>query len=343
MRVIYAAGLPGRVVATLIVSSWLMAGCAAAGGDPSAARDDEDRLHVVTTVSPITNIVANVGGSAVSVTGIVPEGANSHTFEPAPSDAALMEQADIVFMNGLHLEEPTRELAEANIADEVPVVQLGELTIGPDEYIFDFSFPEAEGDPNPHLWTNPPYVKRYAEIVGSELSSLDPINAAMYRRNVEAFAARIDELDALVREVTETVPPENRKLLTYHDSFPYFAREYGWQVIGAVQPSDFSDPTPQEVAGLIDQIEAEQIPTIFGSEVFPSPVLEQIAAETGAEYVDDLRDDDLPGEAGDPDHSYFGLMVYDYVTFMSALGGDTAPFAALDVSDLHEDNAEYRD
>lgn len=336
-----ADGLRFGLVTTLLVSSTVTAGCAAAGGDAGSARD-EGPLRVVTTVSPITNIVSNVGGSAVSVTGIVPEGTNSHTFEPAPSDAAVMEQADIVFMNGLHLEEPTRELAEANIADEVPLVQLGELTIGPDEYIFDFSFPEEEGDPNPHLWTNPPYVKRYAEIVGSELSSIDPSNAAAYRRNVEAFAARIDELDALVREVTETVPPESRKLLTYHDSFPYFAREYGWQVIGAVQPSAFSEPTPQEVAGLIDQIETEQIPAIFGSEVFPSPVLEQIAAETGATYVDDLRDDDLPGETGDPDHSYFGLMVYDYVTFMSALGGDTAPFAELDVSNLHEDNAEYR-
>ena len=106
------------------------------------------------------------------------------------------------------------------------------------------------------------------------------------------------------------MPPENRKLLTYHDSFPYFAREYGWQIIGAIQPSDFADPTPQEVAALIDQIRREHVPAIFGSEVFPSPVLEQIASETGAQYVDDLRDDDLPGENGDPDHSYFGLMVY---------------------------------
>lgn len=341
MRMIGAGGLRFGLVATLLVSSTVTAGCATAGGDAGSAGDGGP-LRVVTTVSPITNIVANVGGSAVSVTGIVPEGTNSHTFEPAPSDAAVMEQADIVFMNGLHLEEPTREMAEANIADEVSLVQLGELTIGPDEYIFDFSFPEAEGDPNPHLWTNPPYVKRYAQIVASELSSIDPSNAAAYRRNVETFVARIDELDALVREVTETVPPESRKLLTYHDSFPYFAREYGWQVIGAVQPSAFSEPTPQEVAGLIDQIETEQIPAIFGSEVFPSPVLAQIAAETGATYVDDLRDDDLPGEAGDPDHSYLGLMVFDYVTFMSALGGDTAPFAELDVSNLHEDNAEYR-
>jgi len=317
----------------------LVAGCSSGGG-PQAA--DDGRLHVVTTVSPITNIVQNVAGDHVAVTGIVPEGTNSHTFEPAPSDAAVMESADVVFMNGLHLEEPTRELAEANLGDGVPLIELGDETIGPDEYIYDFSFPEEAGDPNPHLWTNPLYAKRYAEIVRDELSALDPANATAYGRNFEAFAARIDELDALVRQVSETVPSEQRTLLTYHDSFPYFAREYGWRIIGAVQPSDFADPTPQEIAGLIDQIDDEQIRAIFGSEVFPSPVLEQIAAETGATYVDDLRDDDLPGEPGDPEHSYFGLMVFDYRTFMSALGGDATGFEGFDVANLQEGDAEYR-
>jgi ABC-type Zn uptake system ZnuABC Zn-binding protein ZnuA len=328
-------------------ATWLialaLASTAAACGDGGDGGADDGRLRVVTTVSPITNIVQNVGGEHVRITGIVPEGTNSHTFEPAPSDAAVMEEADVVFMNGLHLEEPTRELADANLRDGVPLVQLADRTIGPDEYVFDFSFPEEQGLPNPHLWTNPPYAAEYAEIVAAELSALDPAHAEDYEANRDAFLARIDELDALIRRVTETVPPEHRKLLTYHDSFPYFAREYGWEVIGAVQPSDFAEPTPQEVAGLIDQIRDQDVPAIFGSEVFPSPVLEQIAAETGAEYVDDLRDDDLPGEAGDPDHSYLGLIVFDLRTFMGALGGDVAPFDGLDVSNLVEGtDVEYR-
>jgi ABC-type Zn uptake system ZnuABC Zn-binding protein ZnuA len=318
-----------------------LAACGSDGNGGPAANDD--LVDVVTTVSPITNIVENIGGEHVSIVGIVPEGTNSHTFEPAPSDAAVMEDADIVFMNGLHLEEPTRDLAETNLSDGAPLVLLGDETIGPDEYVFDFSFPEEQELPNPHLWTNPPYAERYAEIVKDELSALDPENAASYEANYEAFAARIDELDAVARQVTETVPSENRKLLTYHDSFPYFAREYGWEVIGAIQPSSFSEPTPQELAGLIDQIREQQVPAIFGSEVFPSPALEQIARETGAEYVDDLRDDDLPGEHGDPDHSYLGLMVFDYRTFMGALGGDPSAFDGFDVSNLHDDvEVEYR-
>jgi len=328
-----------RVPPVLAVAIAAFVATACSGGDPGGG----DGVRVVTTVSPITNIVQNIGGDRVVVTGIVPEGTNSHTFEPAPSDARAMAEADVVLVNGLHLEEPTLELAEANVRDGVEIVQLGDSTISPEEYIFDFSFPREQGDPNPHLWTNPPYAHRYAEIVKDALSELDPDNARFYETNYEAFAQRIEELDGLVREVTETVPPENRKLLTYHDSFPYFAREYGWTVIGAIQPSDFAEPTAQDVAGLIDQVRDEQVPAIFGSEVFPSPVLEQIAAEAGAEYIDDLRDDDLPGDNGDPEHSYFGLMVFDFRTFMGALGGDVSALERFDVTNLQPgDTVEYR-
>ncbi len=327
-----------RLVPALAALLLAAAACSSGGLEGS-----EDRPNVVTTVSPITNIVQNVGGDRLDLTGIVPEGTNSHTFEPAPSDARAMAEADVVFLNGLHLEEPTRELAEANVPDGVPVVELGGLTISPQEYIFDFSFPREAGDPNPHLWTNPLYAGRYAEIVADTLSEIDPGNARYYSSNYEAFAARIDELDELARRVTDSVPPKNRKLLTYHDSFPYFAREYGWEVIGAIQPSDFAEPTAQEVARLIDQVRQEGVPAIFGSEVFPSPVLEQIAQEAGARYIDELRDDDLPGENGDPEHSYFGLMAFDFRTFMGSLGGDVEPLEAFDVTNIRPgDTTEYR-
>lgn len=329
----------GRSIGALVLSLAVVASACA----PEAGRDEGPGLRVVTTVSPITNIVQNVAGDRVRTTGIVPEGTDSHTFEPAPSDARVLAEADVVFVNGLHLEEPTIELAEANVRAGVPIVELGARTIEPSEHIYDFSFPRSAGDPNPHLWTNPLYALRYAEVVKDELSRLDPANAAYFERNYEAFAARIRELDRAVREVTASVPPENRVLLTYHDSFPYFAREYGWRIIGAIQPSDFADPTPQEVARLIDQIRALDVPAIFGSEEFPSPVLAQIAQETGARYVDDLRDDDLPGENGDPNHSYFGLMVFNFRTFMGALGGDVGPFERIEVTNVAPgDTTSYR-
>jgi ABC-type Zn uptake system ZnuABC Zn-binding protein ZnuA len=300
-----------------------------------------ERLQVVTTVSPLTNIAANVAGGLVDIAGVIPEGANSHEFEPAPSLAKTLSQADVIFINGLHLEQPTLELAQANLKKGAEIVQLGPRTITEKQWIFDFSFPESGGDPNPHLWTNPPYAKRYAQIVRDVLARRDPRHAKAYARNYARYAAQLDRLDRGIRSATASLPRSERKLLTYHDSFAYFARTYGWTIVGAIQPSDFSDPTPKEVGRLIQQIRREHVKAIFGSEVFPSPVLKQIAKESGARYIDDLRDDDLPGKPGEAGHTLVGLLRFDYTTIVAALEGDPAPLTHLDVRNTARDTAKY--
>ena len=289
---------------------------------------------MVSTVSPITNIIYNIGGDRINLTGIIPEGSDSHTFAPAPSDAKILAQADAIFVNGLHLEEPTLELARANQKAGAEIILLGEQTVTPDQYSFDFSFPRANGNPNPHLWTNPLYALRYAEIVRDELIKRDAANAETYQKNYAALKTRIDALDRAISTTLATIPAQNRKLLTYHDSFAYFAPRYGLTVIGAIQPSDFAEPSAQEVAALIKQVKSEKVPAIFGSEVFPSPVLDQIAKEAGAVYVDTLRDDDLPGKPGETKHSYIGLMVEDVATLAKALGGDPTPIENFDTSNV---------
>jgi ABC-type Zn uptake system ZnuABC Zn-binding protein ZnuA len=123
-----------------------------------------------------------------------------------------------------------------------------------------------------------------------------------------------------------TLEPQQRKLLTYHDSWPYFARRYGLTIVGAIQPAHFSEPSPREVARLIDQLRREKVPAVFGSEVFPSKVLHKIASEAGVRYVTTLRDDVLPGTAGETDHSYTGMMRYNVTTMLEALGGTPATF-----------------
>ena len=299
------------------------------------------KLQVVTTVAPITSIVSNIAGDKADVRGIIPEGQDSHTYEPKPSVAVLVSKADIVFVNGLKLEDPTRDIANQNIPKGGQVIELGTLTITPDEYIYDFSFPRAAGKPNPHLWTNPPMAKCYAAIASSAMAKADPANAAYYRDNYARYAAKIDQLDSLMKDATATMPTHDRELLTYHDAYAYFAAHYGWKVIGAIQVSSFEDPTPKEVTKLIGQIKAEKVPAIFGSEVFPSPILAQIGKETGVKYVDKLRDDDLPGGPGDPDHSYLGLMKADFVTMVSNLGGDPSKLTSFDGSDVVKDSADY--
>lgn len=319
----------------------LLAGCDS-GGEKEVfySRDSFDanngKLNVVTTVAPLTDIVRNIGGDRIDLFGIVPDGTNSHTFEPKPSDAKRLSQADLVIINGLHLEEPTRKLAEANLRQGVEIKLLGENTIGERDWLFDFSFPKEEGNPNPHLWMNPRYALRYAELTRDWLSEKDQQNAAYYAANYDRFKARIEQLDTATRQAIQTVPPENRRLLTYHDSWAYWAREYGWNVIGAVQPSDFKEPRPQDTAAVIDQIKQERVLAIFGSEVFPSKVLKQIASETGAKYIDKLSDDAPPGKPGDTDHTYIGMMLYNMGIMLPALGGNADAFKGIDPAPTFE-------
>ncbi len=266
------------LVLPLVVLLGACSGAPAAAPPAPNAAGSGPTLEIVTTVSPITNIAYNIAGDKAQITGIVPEGVNSHTFEPAPSDAKVLAQADLIFANGLKLEEPTLKLAEANLKPGAEIVLLGEQTITPDQYVYDFSFPKEAGSPDPHLWPNPAFALRYAEIMRDVLAKRDPANASYYAANYAAFSARIAALEDAIKATVASIPEQNRKLLTYHDSWAYFAPLYGMSVIGAIQPSDFSEPSAKDIADLIQQIRAEQVPAIFGSEVFPSPILEQIAA-----------------------------------------------------------------
>ena len=329
-RQVLLAGVTGATV--------LLLGCAGNDEGVFAARDsfsDNGRLNVVTTVAPLTDIVRNIGGDRINLFGIVPDGTNSHTFEPKPSDAKRLSQADIVIVNGLQLEEPTVKLAEANLKAGTEIRRLGDGTITERDYVYDFSFPKEKGKPNPHLWMNPRYALRYAELTRDWLAQQDGKNADYYRANFDRYKAVIDRLDAGIREAVKTVPEKNRRLLTYHDSWAYWAREYGWTVIGAVQPSDFKEPRPQEVAEIIDQIKQEQVPAVFGSEVFPSKVLQQIARESSATFIDKLSDDAPPGKPGDNNHTYVGMMIYDMDVMLSALGGNADAVKHIDPAPVY--------
>lgn len=324
----------------LLFSVAVLVGCGGSDGDSGQVTiRGVHTIKVVTTVSPITSIVENIGGTRIQLEGVVPEGVNSHTFEPQPSLARLMAEADLIVINGLFLEQPTLQLAESNKKEGAVILELGDQAISPEDWQFDFSFPESAGHPNPHLWPDPNLGLRYAELVHDQLAAIDTDNASYYGQNLAAFRQRIESMDQAIRTAVSTVPGQNRKLLTYHDSWAYFARQYGMDVIGAVQPSDFSEPSVREVAQLIDQVRELRLPAVFGSEVFPSDVLETIANEADATFIDDLADDDLPGVPGDSEHSYLGLMRQNMEIMIPALGGNADSLAGLDVGPVFDGNS----
>lgn len=330
-----------RLAAFAPLLALALTACSSDSGNSTGAEGQTDtRPLIATTVSPITSIAASVGGDRVRIEGIVPEGTNSHTFEPAPRIAKLLSDADLILINGLKLEDPTLEMAELNKKPETKIIEIGTLVLPESDYIYDFSFPKEGGKPNPHLWTDPGYAIKYADIIRAEFTALDPDSAAYFADNFAAFKKQASDLGAAVATDQKSVPAGNLKLLTYHDAYAYFAKDFGWTVIGALQPNNFSDPSPSEVARLINQVKAEKVTTIFGSEVFPSAVLKEIGRATGARYEDSLRDDDLPGVPGDAQHSWLGLMKYNYRTMISGLGGKPTEIDKITVSAVKGD-AKY--
>jgi ABC-type Zn uptake system ZnuABC Zn-binding protein ZnuA len=322
--------LPRVIAASLLFSSVLSLLVGALPGTSAA----QSRLKVVSTVAPIANLVGNVGGNRIDLTQLIPDGIDSHTFEPRPSDGRAIAEADLIVLNGLGLETPTQRMIAASAKPGAQVLLLGDSTITRDAWVFDFSFPESRGNPNPHLWLNVAYAARYADLVRVKLVEMDPANAAYYEARGAQLQERLQQLDQAIFAVTQTIPPQNRRLLTYHDSWAYFAPRYGWEVVGAIQPADFSEPRPRDVAQIIDQIRRTGLPAIFGSDVFPSRVMDAIGRETGARYVDTLRDDDLPGERNSPDHSYVAMMLANIRTMATALGGDPSPAANVDPTNI---------
>ena len=287
-------------------------------------------LLVTATVSPLADLVAQVGGERVEVRSLVPPGSDAHTYAPRPRDAMRLEEADVYVGIGLALNDGAIRLARANLRPEARLTLLGEEFLAADDLVFDH--PAGEGStlprdesglgPNPHIWTSLSNVRALVRGIAIVLSEEDPAGAAHYAARAEDLLARLAVLDDAVATAVATIAPADRVLVTYHDAWIYFARDYGLDYAIAVQSGEYTDPSAAGVRALIDQVRGLGVRAVFGSRVFPSAVLEVIAAEAGATYVAGLSDDDLPGEPGEPEHTYLELMRQNAVIIVGGLGGD---------------------
>lgn len=273
-------------------------------------------------------IVREIAGDLLQLDSVVPPGANGHTYEPVPADAMRVAIADLYIENGMGLNDAVSAFVRANYRSGTPDIRLSD-SIPSNEVISTDSAEQiaAHGHAhsfNAHFWTDPNYVILYAERISIALSSLDPANATTYAANASDFIERLRAMDEVFRAAIASIPITNRKLVVYHDSWSYFGRRYGIPIVGAIQPVSFAEPSADEIRKMVDQIRAERVPAFFGSEVFPSDVLNALAAETGARYYSDLSDEELPGEPGSPEHSYEGMMIQNVRLITSALGGNVS-------------------
>jgi ABC-type Zn uptake system ZnuABC Zn-binding protein ZnuA len=328
----WSAGIALLGVTTLAACGSSSDGASETVPAPSAAAV-EAKFTVAVSDPPIADLVAKVAGDAVEVVSVVPMGADGHTYEPVPSDAQTLARADVYIENGMNLNNVVTSFASVNYPAGTPHHVLSEV-IPPAEILATDSAEEIASHGhahnfNAHFWPDPNYAMLYVNRIVQILSGFDAADAAGYQQRGAALTAQLQQMDASFQTALATIPEANRKLVVYHDSWSYFGRRYGLPVVGAIQPTDFSEPSAAELRATIDEVRDQKVPAFFGSEVFPSDVLEAIEAESGAKYVADLSDDKLPGEPGSPEHSYVGMMVANTRAIVTALGGDPSALDAV--------------
>jgi ABC-type Zn uptake system ZnuABC Zn-binding protein ZnuA len=309
----------GAALASLV----LVAGCngSAASPSPSESTGAAADYTVIATTSVFADLAQLALGDNVTIETIIPAGVDVHTFEPSPADAQKLAGADLIVMNGLGLDEWALSLLEAAGKSEEDVLELAE---GIDEsnawvYLEGEEHDEEEGEEHseeegeehghggtdPHIWLDPKgaaiYVNRIAARVAAEL----PERAAEIESARDAGLAEIAALDEELRVGFAAIDASTRKIVTFHDAFGYFARAYEIEIVGVAVEAPGQEPSAKEIAALIDAIKAAGVTSVFSEAQFPSKVLDQVAAETGATVLENLYSDAL-GDA--PANSYLGAM-----------------------------------
>jgi ABC-type Zn uptake system ZnuABC Zn-binding protein ZnuA len=309
----------GAALASLV----LVAGCngSAVSPSPSESTGADADYTVIATTSVFADLAQLALGDNVTIETIIPAGVDVHTFEPSPADAQKLAGADLIVMNGLGLDEWALSLLEAAGKSEEDVLELAE---GIDEsnawvYLEGEEHDEEEGEEHseeegeehghggtdPHIWLDPKgaaiYVNRIAARVAAEL----PERAMVIESARDAGLAEIAALDEELRVGFAAIDASARKIVTFHDAFGYFARAYEIEIVGVAVEAPGQEPSAKEIAALIDAIKAAGVTSVFSEVQFPSKILDQVAAETGATVLENLYSDAL-GDA--PANSYLGAM-----------------------------------
>ncbi len=337
---------------SLMRLSWLLVVTALLVVTMHPAAAQQPALHVVATTSIIADVAQQVGGDLVTVEALIPPNSDVHAFQPTPADVVKVAQADVMLVNGAGLEAFLGGLVE-NVAGVVPVVVSNGVNMLPfgdhehdeaetaeeDEHlgllgdagVCDDSGPQtaaptgdahAHGSCDPHVWTDPANVMVWADNIAAAFAAADPDHATLYEDNAAAYRAELETLDADVRDILAAVPQDRRVLVTNHEFMSYFAHSYGFEVVGVVIPggSTLAEPTPQDLAALIETIRAESVPAVFIETSSSSALADVVAQESGIAVITSLYSGSLSDTDG-PASTYLDYLRYNAQTIADALGG----------------------
>jgi ABC-type Zn uptake system ZnuABC Zn-binding protein ZnuA len=278
---------------------------------PTAAASGKT-IKVVTTMSILADMVKHVGGERVEAENIIPIGAGPEDYQPTPQDAQKIAGADIVFYNGHGLEEWISDLFTSAAKPGQPQIAVSDGLQAVDVGSEDFK----EG--NPHFWMSAALGAKYVEKIRDGLIQVDPAGKDAYTTNADAYGKQLLDLNAELKQQAETIPQAERKMVTNHDAFPYFAKEYGFTIVGNILGNPEAELSAGDLAQLVQKVRQEHVKAIFSESQFNPKVAKTLADEAGVQVVADLYTDTL-GDASSGVTSYVDMLRFDMKTIVDAL------------------------
>lgn len=300
---------------------------------PAAAADRP--LRVVASFSILADLAAQVAGPVAEVSALVGPDADAHVFQPSPADVRRLAQADLVIVNGLGFEGwMTRLIGSAGYRGPVLTcsdglkpraapVEAGQDHAGHADAHGHGAAQSGGGAPDPHAWQDIANARHYVARIRDALVTARPAQAELLRRRAAAYDAELAALDRRIRADFATLAPQQRRVVSSHDAFGYFAAAYGLEFLAAQSWNTDSEPSAADIARLIRQIRRQQIRAVFVENVSDARMVQRIARETGAVVGGTLHSDALSAPGGMAD-SYLKMMSHNAATLLAGLRGPAA-------------------
>ncbi len=279
---------------------------------------------VVSTSTIIADLTKAIAPEEIQITSILTPGVDPHIYEPVPADSIAFEKADLILYNGYNLEPGLINMMNAAgvnarksaVGEVVPPLQMEK---------------GAQTAPDPHVWGNVTHAIAMVNAIRDALSELSPENAPALREKAAAYTAILEQLHRWITEQIATIPPENRRLVTTHDAFQYYAQGYGLEVTGTlIGISTEEQPSAQTLTRLVEEIKRAQVPAIFAETTINPQLIRTVAQEAQVKLApQELYSDSIgvPGSEGD---SYIKMMVSNTRAVVEALGGTYTPFVVAE-------------
>jgi manganese/zinc/iron transport system substrate-binding protein len=287
-----------------------------------SANSISGKIKVTTTTGMIADIAKNVGGEHVEVTALMGPGVDPHLYKASEGDVRLLQDANIIFYNGLHLEAQMGEVLEKMNDFGIKTVAVTDTI---DRTLLQ-SPPEFAGNYDPHVWFDVTLWMKAVEVVRESLIEIDPAHRSDYEANAASYLTELTDLHQYVLDQAETVPPEKRIIITAHDAFNYFGRAYGFQVRGLQGISTEAQAGTADVQDLVNFIVENQIPAIFVESSVPQRNVEAVQAAVQNKGFDvqigGSLFSDAMGSEGTPEGTYIGMVKHNIDTIVQALSGE---------------------